>query len=286
MKFARLMILLASSIFFIAGCSSNKDAKEGDLVSDQDMLQTGNSQFEAGNYQDAIHTYKSLMLNHPTSDLHIQTQLQIAAAYGRLEDYESQMDALLTLLKENIIPGEVPQIYFQIGQFYENAAGFNPRTVTSDTSDYKIAIDYYTKSYTYKDSEDQASKAAAAYRRALVEARIGAINDAITDYKIVQQFFPESDYAVLAGIKLRDPSDTSELPNDAESIEALRAEMNLPKAPVEQATEQPIELRNDNASQNIESYDVDDSVFQGSDTDSTRMEPVMEESVPDSSTVQ
>jgi len=286
MKLTRLLIILASSIYFIAGCSSNKGAKEGELISDRDMLQTGNSQYEAGDYQDAIHTYKSLMMNHPTSDLHIQTQLQIAAAYGKLDDYESQMDALLTLLQENIIPGEVPQIYFQIGQFYENAAGFNPMTVTSDTSDYKIAIDYYTKSYTYKDSEDQASKAAAAYRRALLEARIGDINDAITDYKIVQQFFPESDYAVLAGIKLTDPSNTAELPSDAESIAAFRAEMHLPQSTVEKPVEETIELRDESAPQNIESYDVDDSVFQGADIDSISIEPSMEESVADSSNIQ
>ncbi len=286
MKHTRLLIILASSIFLMAGCSSNKDAKEGDLISDRDMLETGNSQFEAGNYQDAIHTYKSLILNHPTSDLHIKTQLQIAAAYGHLEDYESQMDALLTLLQENIIPEEVPQIYFQIGQFYENAAGFNPRTITSDTSDYKIAIDYYTKAYTYKDSEDQASKAGAAYRRAFIEARLGAINDAITDYKIVQQFFPESDYAILAGIKLKDPSDLTELPADAESIAALRAEMNLPESTVKEPVEEPIELRDDNAPKNIESYDVDDSVFQGSGVDSTNTEPSLDESVADSSQIQ
>lgn len=285
MKLTRLLITLASFIFLIAGCSSNKGAKDGDLISDQDMLQTGNSQFEAGNYQDAIHTYKSLILNHPTSDLHIQTQLQIAASYGRLDDYESQMDALLTLLQENIIPGEVPQIYIQIGLFYEQAASFNPGTATTDTSDYKTAINYYTKAYTYKDSEDQLSKATGAYRRALVEARIGAINDAITDYKIVQQFFPESDYAVLAGIKLRNPSDLSELPMDAESIAVFRKGLNLPESTDAEPIEQPLDIEPEPVLQDVESSKLED-VFQDSVPDDTTTEPLPEEAAADSSSIQ
>ncbi len=140
MKFSYLLILISAIIYFTAGCSSNREVKESDQITDQEMMDTANKELAAGKYQDAVNTYKNMILKFPTSDLHIEAQLKIAEAYGKSEDYEAQMDALLTLLKENIIPEEVPQIYVQIGQFYEQAALFNPGNVSTDTSDYETAI--------------------------------------------------------------------------------------------------------------------------------------------------
>ena len=281
MKFSYLLILIPAFLYFSAGCSSNKGVKDAEQITDQEMLDTGNNQLAAGNYQEAVNTYKSMMFRFPTSDLHIKAQLKIAEAYGKAEDYEAQMDALLTLLKENIIPEEVPQIYVQIGQFYEQAALFNPGNVSTDTSDYKTAIEYYKKASVYQDSEDKNSKAAGLYRQALVEAKIGAFNEAAKHYQLVRDTYPESDFAVLAAIKLQNPQDTSELPADAASIEKYKQDLNMPEATVEpEAVENPEEQAPAIEEQAVESSDVENSVFETSAPDSAQTK----EFVPETNT--
>lgn len=219
MKLIHLLVVIVSVAYFISGCSFGKNRKDGEIPSDQEMMATGDAQFKAGQYQDAMNTYQSLIINHPISDLHIETQLKIADTYGKMEDYESQMEALHTTLRENIIPEKVPQIYVQIAKFYEQAAAFNPGTVTSDTMDYKTAIEYYTKAYQYKDSDETTAKAEAMYRRALTEARMGKLKDAVAHYKLVESLYPESSYAPLANIKFQNPSDLTELSASPDSLE-------------------------------------------------------------------
>ena len=269
MKYAHLIILTMLSFLIIFGCSSNKGAQDGDRITDRELMDVGDQQFNSGQYQEAINSYKLLLSDYPTSDLHIDTQLKIAATYSKLEDYDSQMDALISLLKENIIPEQVPQIYTQIGMFYEDAAHFNPNTVTSDTADFQKALDYYKKAFVYKDSDDTNSKAHAAYRRALVEAKMGNISDATSQYKIVSVYFPQSDYAVLANLKLVDPTDLSELSSHVDSIAVYRESLNMPEPEQQvQETEEPAIIEDSNAG----SGDVEESVFGESRTDSTGTE--------------
>jgi len=269
MKYAHLIILTMLSFMIIFGCSSNKDAQDGDRITDRELLDVGDQQFNSGQYKDALNSYKLLLSDYPTSDLHIDAQLKIAATYSKLEDYDSQMDALISLLKENIIPEQVPQIYTQIGMFYEDAAHFNPHTVTSDTIDYQKALEYYKKAFVYKDSDDTNSKAHAAYRRALVEAKLGNIGDATSQYKVVSVYFPQSDYAVLANLKLVDPSDISELSIHADSIAVYRESLNMPAPEQEvQAPEEVPIIQDSNAG----SGDVDESVFGETKADTTGTE--------------
>ncbi len=297
MKFVHLLLVLTTLILLTLGCSSNNGVKEGPLLTDKEMMATGDQQFAAGKYQDALNTYKSLLMEHPTSDLHIDTQLKIAAVYGKMENYEDQMDVLHSLLAENIIPRQVPQIYVQIGQFYEQAARFNPGTVTSDTTDYQTAISYYQKAFNYKDSEDSTAKAEAGYRKALTEARIGQVSDAIKDYQRLIDRFPQTDFAILAAVKLHDPNDISELKTDPASIESYKQSIAMPEpapetiapeepAPVEsmepapQVQDQPEATEEEEGSETevqetAEGQDVQNTLFQ---TDSTAAAPA----VPDS----
>ena len=288
MKFVHLLLLLTALFVLTMGCSSNNEVKEGPLFSDKEMMATGDQQFAAGKYQDALNTYQSLLVEHPTSDLHIDTQLKIAAVYGKMENYEAQMNALNTLLSENIIPRQVPNIYVQIGQFYEQAARFNPGTVTSDTSDYQKAISYYQKAFNYKDSNDSTAKAEAGYRKALSEARIGQISDAVKDYQLVVDQFPQTDFAVLASVKLTDPNDVSELKTDPASIESYRQTLALPEPspeimdpqepapqvqePSQSTEEQPVTEEQETP----EGQDVQNTLFE---TDSATVAPAVTDSL-------
>lgn len=265
-----LKALFPAVLIFIifAGCSSNKEADKENLISPEEMYATGNRQFDEGKYSQAIDTYEALLIKYPTSDLHIDTQLKIASAYGKMENYEEQMSVLLRLLKENIITERVPRIFVQIGKFYERAALFNPGTVTTDTSDYEKAISYYKKAFEYKDSKDKDAKAEAAYHRALCEAKLGKMEQAKTDYGIVVDYFPGTTFSLLASVKLTDVSNTSELATDEASQEKYRQQLGL--EPIEEKTnlpeaEQPLQKLTEPQNEPMQA----DSLFQIMNKDSS-----------------
>jgi len=238
MKHLKIVLLIGVLLVAFWGCSSNKEADKEQIISPDELYVKGNQQFTAGQYQEALKTYQSLLDNFPTSDLHIDTQLKMASVYGHLEDFEQQMAILSRLLKENIIPGRIPQIYVQIGKFYEKAATFNPGLVTSDTSDYEKAIKYYKRAVFYKDSKDTLAKAEAAYRQAVCEVKIGKINEAVTDYGFVKNYFPHTPFALLAQIKLKDPADTTELTTDEAALEKYKQQLQE-EASMENVAPQP-----------------------------------------------
>ncbi len=219
MFFLKLFPFLILAIILITGCGSGNKSRDAAVENPEVLLAKGNAQFNAGQYQDALQTYESLLVLHPTSDLHVDTQLRMAETYGKMDKFEEQMTLLKRVLEENIIPGYVPQIYIQIGKFYERAAKFNPGVITSDTTDLKAAIGYYERANRYEDSEDINAKAEAVYRLGLVKAKIGNINDATLYYETVANQYSNTPFAVLAKVKLQDPSDTSELPMDESSME-------------------------------------------------------------------
>jgi len=128
------------------------------------------------------------------------------------------MDVLLQLLKENLIPEYVPNIYIQIGEYYETAARFNLSSENGDSADYQTAIDYYNKAIGYEDSNNKEAKIEALYRRALVEAKMGKKEAAARDYQEIVDKYPDSPFAVLAQIKLLNPADASELSTLSDSL--------------------------------------------------------------------
>ena len=124
-KLYGLSILL---IFLLFSCSS----KEG-LVLDEEtpesLLAKAQTAYANENYDESINLVQMMLDNFPTTDLHIDAQLLMAKSLGGMEKFEDQLDLLLRVLKENIIPEKVPLIYTQIAEFYEHAAIWNPGNV-------------------------------------------------------------------------------------------------------------------------------------------------------------
>jgi len=260
-----MILILVSSCFF------NKSAQEEQQVlSAEEMLQKADAQFAAGQYKEALASYQDILIKHPTTDLHIDIQLRIADTYGHLEEYEAQMKTLLQLLQENIIPERVPDIYIQIGKFYERAALFNPGTISSDTSDYQTAISYYQKAVDYKDSQNTLAKAQAMYRRALVEAKIGRFDQARAHYTFVTRNFPETPYAILAQYKLQNPKDTSELSTDETSLENYKNALGISETPaVEEEPQAPAEELPNEPKAASQEEDAQNTLFQQTPADSS-----------------
>jgi len=206
------------------GCGGSKDDLILEDETPESLLQKGEIAYSNGNYDQSV-KLAQLMLDHfPTSDLHIDAQLLISKSLGGQEKYEDQFDLLLRILKENIIPEKVPNIYLQIGEFYENSARWNPGTVTSDSADFTNAADYYKKAVFYPNSDDRSTKANALYRMALMHAKLNDIEVASKAYQEVITIYPESPYSTLARTKLADPTNTDELPLPAATAVTVTAD--------------------------------------------------------------
>ncbi len=222
-------------LLMLLACGSHKQLVVQEKRSPQELIKAGDQLYMQGDYKDALETYNRLLIFYPTSDLDIEAKLRIAKCYSKMEKYEKQMDVLLQMLKENLIPEYVPNIYIQIGEYYETAARFNPTNTNGDSADYQTAIDYYTKAINYEDSNNKDAKIEAMYRRALVEAKMGKTDLAARHYQDIIDKFPESSFAILAQIKLLNPADISELSTDPVSLETYQkqlaqAGMAVPKA--------------------------------------------------------
>jgi tetratricopeptide (TPR) repeat protein len=233
-------------------------------MTDADMMAYADQLMDKGQYENALENYKRILQDYPTSTLHIDTQLKMAECYGALDRWEEQFNQLNRLIKENIIPQQVPQIYVQIGKWYERAALFNPGIITRDSSDYNLAINYYDQALKYPDSDDNITKSEAIYRRALVEAKTGKIDEAIARYKLVSNLFPDSDFSILAQVKLKDPSNVNELPLTDSALTEYKQLLGLIEGPEEaekdeeEEKDQQLESTIDMLDQ--ESQEVDDEI--------------------------
>jgi len=221
-------VLLLTLIIACGG--TNEGETDYSQITDVELFDMANKDMENGNYERAIDNYNRILLDFPISNLHIDCQLKIADAYGKLDNFEEQMMRLHRLVKENIVPRRVPKIYLQIGKFYERWALVNPGIITTDSIDYVQAIDFYDKALKYPDSDDDRSKSESVYRRALVEAKVGEIEDAVGRYKLVSSLFPNSDFSILAQIKLKDPTDIRELETTDSAMTTYRQSLGLIEA--------------------------------------------------------
>jgi len=208
-------------LIMLLGCSSNKKEIVLEDETPESLLQKATAEFENGNFEESIKINRMLLTHFPTSDMHIDAQLNIAQSLGASEKFEEQFDLLVRILKENIIPEKVPQIYMQIGEFYEHAAKWNPGDVTGDSTDIEKAAIYYRKAVFYPNSDDKTVKSAALYRTALMYAKLKKIDTAVKAYEQVIAFYPESQYSELAKIKLRNPSNTNEITLTTEQEEEI-----------------------------------------------------------------
>ncbi len=222
MKVIRTLLLFIAIGVLVSACGSSKEVVDETTMTDVELFQYGNEFLQTGHYEEALAAYQYLLDKFPISDLHIETQMRMAEAYLKLDNFEEQTDILLRLLRENIIPEKVPEIYCQIGRYYERAGEFNPGITTSDTVDYKEAISYYNKALEYEDSDEPLGKSQALYRRGLAEAKIGEIDKAIADYEAVTARFPDQPYSLLAQVKLQDPYNLTELALDDNSVRSYK----------------------------------------------------------------
>lgn len=202
----KISLALLVLILFVTACGKKESAKDTSTQLDPaKVLQEGNRLYSEGMTEDAFRTYKVIYDRFPTSREYISAAIGLSRCYNDLGNYEKGFDVLLSLLKENLIPSRVPEIYNEIGRYFEVNAGISSMAGISDESkDYENAIQYYQKSIDYPNSDDSTAKAHAQLRIAELDLKLGKLKDAVLAFKATEYNFPGTVSAQMATQRLQE----------------------------------------------------------------------------------
>jgi tetratricopeptide (TPR) repeat protein len=184
-------------ILLVAGCSK-KNAKTNPGNTPEELLTYADRAFNSGDYESAFLAYGLIYDQHPTSREYIDAAIGMSRCYGEFEDYERSFEMLHNLLKENLIPSKVPQIYNVIGDFYERSAGISEQLTGQGYTDYKTAIGYYKKAIDYPNSEDQKAKSYSQYKIGSLYIKIAEYDSALQALQKTVDDYPTQQWASLA----------------------------------------------------------------------------------------
>ncbi|MCK5075635.1 MAG: tetratricopeptide repeat protein, partial [Calditrichia bacterium] len=178
-------------LLFIFSCSHQEEFVYVDPTWEPEVLmEKANSYLQEQDYDHAFDAFSVIYEHYPTSMLYTDAALGMAYIYGKNEQYEQQMDLLLTLVNENEVPSKIPAIYNQIGEFYEKTSTVIRELNPEDTIDLGKAIEFYKRSAIYPLSKDSISQAESHYKIALIqfqlkqkEKGLNSLNTIIKKYK-------------------------------------------------------------------------------------------------------
>ena len=162
------------------------------------FLQHGNQFYQSGDYDNAFRAYGYIYENHPTSREYIDAAIGLSRTYGALEDYDRAFDILYDLLKNNLIPTKVPNIYNAIAEFYERSAGISEQLSGAGNKDFETAISYYEKSVNYPNSENRIAKSYAQYQIGSLYEKMDDFKEAMKAYEITRTLYNGSEWAQRA----------------------------------------------------------------------------------------
>jgi outer membrane protein assembly factor BamD (BamD/ComL family) len=200
----KIYIIIPLVLVFFLSCSK----KEGTLenLDQQDpsvILQKANELYATGKTKDAFRAYSIIYKKYPTSREYIDAAIGLAHTYNDMGEYEKGMQILLNLVRENIVPSRVPEIYNEMAQYYEDNAGISSAAGVSDEKqDYRKALDFYKKAVKYPNSEDMEAKAFAQYRIGEVHIDLWEFKDAVAAFQETVATYPDTRWAKLAEQRL------------------------------------------------------------------------------------
>jgi tetratricopeptide (TPR) repeat protein len=184
-------------ILLVAGCSK-KNAKTNPGNTPEELLAYADKTFNSGDYESAFLAYGVIYDQYPTSREYIDAAIGMSRCYGEFEDYAKSFDMLHNLLKENLIPSKVPQIYNVIGDFYERSAGISEQLTGQGSTDYKTAIGYYQKAIDYPNSEDPKAKSYSQYKIGSLYIKLAEYDSALQALQKTVDDYPSQEWASLA----------------------------------------------------------------------------------------
>jgi tetratricopeptide (TPR) repeat protein len=186
-------------ILLISGCSKkNSKAFKMDQATPEDILAYANNAYAEGDYDNAFLSYGMIYEQYPTSREYIDATIGLSKCYVEFEEYEKSFDLLYNLLKENLVPSQVPQIYNAIAEFYERSAGISEQLTGEGSTDQKTAISYYQKAINYPNSEDEHAKSYAQYQIGTLYEKLADYEHALEAFQKTADNYPSQQWASLA----------------------------------------------------------------------------------------
>ena len=228
-KIPVLLLILTSFLLFCAKKTTQEGFQQEGATA-ADLLRYGNQFYEAGDYENAFIAYSLIYQNYPTSREYIDAVIGLSKCYGAFEQYEKQFDLLYNLLRGNIIPSRIPQIYNAIAEFYENSAGISQQLTGESTQDFERAIAYYQKAIDYPNSDDKVAKGYAQFKIGTLYERLKDYQHAIEAYERTINYNPNTEWRVRA---------EQAIENLRQRLE-LRAQYQATGTPVAADTLQPV----------------------------------------------
>ncbi len=195
MRWISIFIIL----LFLGGCGK-KEIRNPISETDQpaELLKLGDQFYKNQDFENAFRAYGIVYYNYPTSQEYIDAAIGLSRSYGALKNYEKEFDLLYNLLRENLIPSKVPNVYNAIAEFYERSAGISEQLTGEGSSDYKTAIDYYKKAIDYPNSNDNEAKSFAQYKIGVLLEKLDDNQQAMQAYQNTMTVYEGSEWAAKA----------------------------------------------------------------------------------------
>lgn len=194
-------IIFLALILTVVSCSRKGSGTGEGGPTPAELLAYADKVYLQGDYESAFLAYGTIYEQYPTSREYIDAAIGLSRCYAQFEDYPKSFDILHTLLKENIIPSQVPKIYNVIAEFYERSAGISEQLTGRGATDYKTAIGYYKKAIDYPNSEDKFAKSYAQYKVGILYEKLNDYDKALTAYQKTSDQYPTQQWALLANEK-------------------------------------------------------------------------------------
>jgi tetratricopeptide (TPR) repeat protein len=164
-----------------------------------ELLAKGEQAFNEGDMDKAIQAFETIYSRYPTSREYISAVIGMSRAYNNLGDFERGFNLLYNLIRENMVPSKVPEIYNEMGRYYEVTAAYSKEAgISSEQEDYKSAISYYKKSVSYPNSDDEIAKSYAQFQIGELQSKLGLYQDAALAYQSTIYNFSGTEWAQIA----------------------------------------------------------------------------------------
>ncbi len=188
-------------ILIIAGSCSKKEAavKSMEGLEPPQLLEKANKSYAQGNMDDAIEAYEIIYTRYPTSREYISAVLGMARAYNNMGEFERGFSLLYNLIRENMVPSRVPEIYNEMARYYEVTAAYSKEAgISREGEDYQKAIEYYKKAIDYPNSDDAEAKSYAQFQIGELEMKMDNYDQAALAYQSTMYRFSGTEWAQLA----------------------------------------------------------------------------------------
>ncbi len=202
----RIVMITLLNLALILSCSKKEAAVKSNSEQDPPvLLAKGTELYNQGDVNGALEQYEIIYNRYPTSREYINAVIGMARCQNDLGDFEQGFDLLYNLIRENMIPTRVPEIYNEMARYYEVTAAYSTEAgISSEQDDYKKAIDYYQKAVKYPNSDDKIAKSYAQFRIGELQFKLKNYKDAALAYQSTIYKYPDSEWAQMAGTRIEE----------------------------------------------------------------------------------